>query len=82
MTKPFESPVTLDMVIYNSFDYVDGKGVTRNVVRKLVPKKLPVSKDGPILLQVYEDDEEFGFMIMSVSEFNKHLKRGEFKIAC
>jgi len=82
MTKPFESPVTLDMVIYNSFDYVDGKGATKNVVRKLIPKKLPTSKDGAILLQVYENDIEFGFMLMPVSEFNKYVKKGEFKIAC
>jgi hypothetical protein len=83
MAKAFESPVTLDMVIYDSFDYVDGKGATRNVVRKLIPKKLPTSKNESILFKVYEDnDVEFGLMMMPISEFNKYVNRGEFKIAC
>lgn len=82
MKKTFKSPVDLGAIILHKFQFVNGKGETRNHVRKLVSKKIPAANDGTILFYVYEsDDTEYGIMAVSVDEFNKRLTTGEFKIA-
>ncbi len=82
MSKVINFPVNINGIVLHKFQFVNNKGETRTHARKLVVKKIPESPNGSILFYVYEpDDTEYGIMAVSIDEFNKNVKTGEFKIA-